>query len=299
MRKGLLRRDIGVSDNGDIMAPKGLSSGGDGFPTIVSPSWNQVAFFDDFVGIYPTLQNLGDTGLDHYYNVRGTDTGRDNGVEYLTGGPTAVRLTAPQNFPVSNGGGAPDMQGLVLGRNFAATQGRVRFVARLRNADTGTTPNGVSIFAGFTDDTGTTEVAFYVDTGEGAGPTGEISAKATNAVGWLYDTIPDTGSGLTEARWCGVAVNADAVSAPVIAARGLTPNVWDIVEVVVDNGQADFWLYDKNGAGTRVGRIAAPVAATSKLVPVVSITGHQVTTDKVNRLDVDFLHVSANRDTGT
>jgi hypothetical protein len=104
---------------------------------------------------------------------------------------------------------------------------------------------------------------------------------------------------LTEARWCGVAVNADAVSAPVIASRGLTPNVWDIVEVVVNDGQADFWLYDKNGAGTRVGRIAAPVAATSKLVPVVSITGHQVTTDKVNRLDVDFLHVSANRDTGT
>lgn len=307
MLKGLLRKALGVSVNDDVMAPSGFSTGGDGRPTVTVPSWNQMSFFDDFEGIY-----FGDTGSGGpYYFIHGADTGADGSVQLLSGGTSAVRLTAPANFVVSNGGGAPDMSGLVLGRHFAATQGRVRLVARVRNVDTGTTANGVSMFFGLTDDTGTTEVAFYVDTGEdNSAETGEISAKAANAVGWLFDTAVDTGSGLTEPRWCGVAVNGSTVKGPVIASRGLIPNNWDTVEVEVDNDLAHFWLYDKNGVGTKVGVIQSPVAKTVKLTPVMSITGHHISDTgagdtglvvaaRTNRMDVDFLHVSANRDTGT
>ena len=314
MLKGLLRKALGVSVNDDIIAPSGFSTGGDGRPTITVPSWNRMSFFDDFEGIY-----FGDTGSGGpYYYVHGADSGADGSIQLLSGGTSAVRLTAPANFVVSNGGGAPDMAGLVLGRHFATTQGQVRFAARVRNVDTGTTANGVSMFCGFTDDTGTTEVAFYVDTGEDnsadtgslLADRGEIAAKAANGVGWLFDTAVDTGSGLLEPRWCGVAVNASSVKEPVIASRGLVPNNWDTVEVVLDNDVAHFWLYDKNGVGSKVGTILSPVAKTVKLSPVISITGHHISDTgagdtgttvvaRTNRMDVDFLHVSANRDTGT
>lgn len=300
--KSIHRRALGINRDDSVMAPKGLSTGGDGYPTIVLPSWNTTAFFDDFYGIY--AMDTGSGG--RYYNLHGTDTGGDNSLTLLSGGGSGVlRMAAPQNFPVSNGGGAPDMQGIVLGRNFTAGQGRVRLAARLRNADTGTTVNGVSIFCGFTDDTGTTEVAFYSDTGEdnssdtgavNSAANGEISAKATNAVGWLFDTAVDTGSGMLTGfpKWCGVAVNAGTVAEPVVASSGVVPNIYDTVELEIDQNVAHFWLN-----GVKRGTILSPLAASAKLAPVISITGHFVSAANTNKLEVDYWNVSANRDTGT
>jgi hypothetical protein len=299
MLKSIHRRAIGLSRNDEVMAPKGFTSGGDGTPTVVLESHNTVSHFDDFLGIY-----LADTGSGGpYYNLHGTDTGGDNSLALLSGASGGVlRMQSPQNFSIG-ATAAPDMQGIVLGRNFQSSQGRLRVGARVRNSDTGTTPNGISVFVGLTDDTGTTEVPMFVDTGEdNSNANGEIAALAANAVGWLYDTSLDTGSGITSAKWVGVAVAGGTVTtSPVIASSGMVPNVWDTVEVELDRnspsdtgGSAHFYLN-----GQKVGVITQPVVASNtKLTPVITLTGHHKHDANVNKIDVDYLAVSAARDTG-
>jgi hypothetical protein len=298
MLKSLHRRAVGISRNDELIVPKGISTGGDGTPTVVLNSHNTVSHFDDFLGMRQI-----DTGEDTYYLVRGTDTGGDNVSSTLSGASGGVlRLQSPQNFAVG-ATAAPDMIGIVLGRNFQSSQGRLRVGARVRNSDTGTTPNGISVFVGLTDDTGTTEVPMFVDTGEdNSNANGELAALAANAVGWLYDTSLDTGSGITSAKWVGVAVAGGTVTtSPVIASTGMVPNNWDVVEVELDRnspsdtgGSAHFWLN-----GQKIGIISGPaVASNTKLTPVITLTGHHKDAANVNKIDVDYLAVSGARDTG-
>lgn len=289
-----------ISKNDHLVGNR-MASGGEDNPTIVYPSWDTVAFWDDFLG-----QNIHtDTGSQGLWGViRGTDTGADGDVDIVSGQTNGVvRLRVPNNAGIA-AAAQNGVASLLLGRHFGADQGRVRFAARVRvgvaGEDTGTA-NGVSVFCGFTDDTGTVEAPIFVDTGEHAGgTTGELRAIAADVVGMLFSVKTDTGSGWTANKWHGVAAAAAGLTTQSTpdAHAGISAGSYQWVECEIDRtlgdtgGTARFWL-----DGKYVGAIASPVKSTAKLCPIVSVATHLVDTGSV-AADVDIIAVSANRDTG-
>ena len=294
----------------DILCGKGgLATGGDGTPSIVFPSASVSAVFEDFLGdlsglgvndtgkVAPsagvTVINMQDTGTaGQYFYVKQNDTGTTTG---LTGGTNGIfRIVTTLTAATKTVAGTVTS---VIGKQLAwkanqgpgGQSGQLRFGARVKaNVYTGGTG---SIFMGFTDVV-SAEMPMY-DTGG----TADL-ATATEAIGFQFgaDTGNVTGSDTGHLGWRGMSVKADVTQEVALTSTTPTANTWQTFEVEIHRGVSDtggtatFYI-----DGTPLGRIVSPITTNTALTPVIAVcdTGGAVT------LDIDWINVSAPRDTGT
>lgn len=265
-----LRRDAGLTKDGQIMARNGFVAGGEGKPVIVFPGADTVAIFDDFLGDLVAdewIAGSSDTGQATNTGVLGTSAvSATNGIYRMTSSASSTQTPA---------GGAQSINGAP---NWKANQGRLRFGARVKIADLAKN----NVFVGLTD-TGGTEMAVY-DTGGG------IITPAADYVGFLKGGgAAAAGASLT---WRFVAGKAGVDQ---VATTGVTPtaNVYDTLEAEVsaDGNVAIGYINGK------------PVASftSAAVTPTVALAGgvwRANTEAAADAVDVDYLNVSAARDTG-
>jgi hypothetical protein len=271
MLKGVHRRSIGIGNDGQMMAPQGLETGGDGKPTIVFPSPDNVAWFDDFMGDTFAAEWVqgGDTGQNFQSVLAGTSvSGFTNGV---------FRMTSSASVTQTPQGGAQSLNSPPM---WKANQGRLRFSARLK---TGVLA-GNTVFAGFTD-TGGDEIGAF-DTGGG------ILTPADNYVGFIWSGE----GGATQQAYRCVAGKAtvDQVGTP---STSITPtaNVYDVLEIELpgnDGNTANFYINGKPYAQIP----SAAVTATTALAGGIWRANTDAAADAI---DIDWMNISAARDTGT
>lgn len=250
----------------------GVLSGGIDRPTIVYPSAEYTSVFDDF---YVSGNDTGYAGANFKYSA--ADTGAAGAVVAGTNG--IYRLT-PTETPTSTVAGSVSV---VTGEQlqWKVNQGEeLRFATRLKKSTYSGGEHG--LFVGFTDSTAA-EMPVH-DTGGTAD-----KATATNAFGIGWNLSGDTG-------WVGYAVDGDTVQEDVLVATTPTDNVYVELEVVAtrtasDTGGSVSFFVD----GLPKGQIDNPCNASTALTPVVAVydTGGAAT------VDVDWIAVSAQRDTGT
>ena len=265
MLKGLHRRAVGISNNDQLMATRGLVSGGDGKPAVVHHGPDTVSMWADFLGdtVPPEL----------FYGS--SDTGQAAAIQpTLTNG--VYRMTSSATSTQTPVGGA---QSVNTTAQWKANQGRLRFATRVKIA----TLAGNTIFAGFTD-SGGTEIAAY-DTGAG------IQTPATDYVGWIC-----SGEGSsTQQQYRFVCGKAD-VDQSATPSPSVTPvaNTYDVLEVEIsaDGNVATGYINGKAVAG-----IAS--AAVTPTVALAAGVWRANTDGAADAVDVDYIHVSAGRDTGT
>lgn len=263
-----------VTPDNKLVARSAFVAGGERSHTnkggnIVLPgSPDTVAIFDDF---------LGDLIADEWNAVEG-DTGGTFAIVAGNGG--VLRLTVSSTSAKTQAG-AVGVNGGVA--QWKADQGALRMAARVKF-----TPNGGNnIFIGFTDTGvfGTTQTPIH-DTGATAG----AIATATDAVGFVYG-----GNAATATGWSAIGVKAGTVVAPIVGSAPVA-NVYDVLEVRIgdtgSNGDGERAYFYRNGIP--IGSMSNPLSGTVGLTPCIAAwaqdTGYSV--------DVDYINVSANRDTG-
>lgn len=242
-------------DQKNRLIAKGFRAGYNG-SQIDMPSPTRVALTDDF---------LGDVVADQWNFTEGTDSTTSDGaiVEGVNG---VFRLTAGD----SAGTIAADGAQLNSALGWKANQGDLVFEARFKLGAVTT----VSAFIGFTD-TKALEAPFSL-----AGTA--YTSNATDAVGVLFDTEA------TDDTWrlVGVKADVDVTSALTVAPVADTYEVW---RIEVDTaGKATFF---RNGAA--VGSLTGALTPTVALTPVFIIRPQGAVAGRT--LDIDYVHVSANR----
>jgi hypothetical protein len=267
-----------LSPNDDLVAKGTHATGGEGKPTIILPgSPDYVATWDDFV----------DTGNIAWTSLEG-DTGNSQGSQAFTNGVWRLTMgdtltAAPSNVNVFN-----QRKIWKANQSFDAKYGRLRMGARVKIGTVSRdSPDRVSVFVGFTD-TGGTEMPLY-DTGGG------LVTVAADAVGIAFGSRGDTG-------WWAASAKSTAGDSgdggPVVLDTTTTTNVWDVLEIEVHRG-----ISDTGGTATFYvngipkGTIISPVNTATALIPVIAM--FQEDTGGGNTLDIDWVNVSAPRDTGT
>ena len=286
-----------------LVGKGGLAAGGDGKPAFIFPSPDVSAVFDDFLGdkggigigdtglfvsIAAGVGTLSDTGAAGLYFITrkgdtgtlGALTGGTNGIYRMTPSPT---IGTPSLANTTSGIVGPNLA-WKANQGLGGISGRLRFGCRLKLSTFPTATAKVSLFVGFTD-TIAAEAPMH-DTGG----TADL-ATATDAVGIMWGTDGDTG-------WRGVAVNGNTVQEVFGGLTYVTPtdNKWVALEIEVHRG-----ISDTGGTatffvdGVPKGQIVSPLATNVALTPVIALTdtGGAVT------LDLDWVNVSAPRDTGT
>ena len=278
MLKGVHRRALGISNDDEVMAPSGFVAGGDGKPSVVLPSHDTVALFDDF---------LGDLVGDEWAYVEG-DTGYNGVIQTGTGG--VYRITGSETNGVAPTDNAALTAGLV--KNWKANQGgpkngRLRMSARVKFDSVSRVAEGgrTYVFVGFSD-SGGAEMPVY-DTGAG------MISNAADLVGFSFSPAGDTGWSLVSVKST-AGDSGDQLVVPVVSQ---TANVYTTLELEVRSGNSDtggrahFWI-----DGIKRGSIDSPVNSATALTPWIGMwvqdTGYAAT------LDVDYVALSAPRDTG-
>jgi hypothetical protein len=272
-----------ITKDDQIAASNGFVAGGDGKPAIVLPgSPDTTAIFDDFyAGVGADL--TGDTGTaGQYFITRKGDTGT-TGV--LTAGTNGVFRFTPSQTAATPGVAATTFGFVGPSLSWKPNQGpgpysgRLRFGARIKKSIYTGGEHGV--FVGFTDTTAA-EYPVY-DTGGSAD-----GSAATNAVGINWNLAADTG-------WVGVAVDGDALQSVQLTTVAPTANTYVTLEVEIHRGQGDtggtatFYV-----DGVAKGRIDNPCNTSTALTPCV----YGYDTGGASLLDIDWVNVSAPRDTG-
>lgn len=270
--KGIHRRALGLSKDDQVMGRGGFVAGGEGKPVVVLPSSDTVALFDDFLGDLVAgewIAGSSDTGQ----TAPSTGVLATSAVSATNG---VYRMTSSASSTQTPVGGAQSLNGPP---NWKANQGRVRFGARVKIA----TLAGNNVFVGLTD-TGGTELAVY-DTGGG------IITPAADYVGFLKGGgAGASGDSLT---WRAVAGKAGTDQS---ATTGITPtaNVYDVLEVELpgtDGNVANFYINGKSVAKFT----SAAVTPTVALAGGVWRSNTEAAADAV---DIDWINISAARDTG-
>jgi hypothetical protein len=296
--KGLHRRVFGISKDDQIVAPSGFVAGGEGKPAIVFPAPDTVAIHDDFHGgAYGT--GAADTGeAGDFFLAKCTDTGVKGSLVDATNG--VFRITSSATITTATpAGSSKSIVGKALawkmnqGPNNGA--GRLRMSARIKASDYPSKTSGdwSGIFVGFTDAL-THEVPMY-DTGRGGDSGASAVSPASDAVGFLWGTGGDTGwRGVSATSGSGGANDSGDQQVTLTTVRP-TANEYVTLEVELlraagdTGGRADFYIN-----GQLKGRINSPVNPTVALTPVVSFYD----TGGANTFDIDWINVSAPRDTG-
>lgn len=273
-------KSLGLDRDGKLIAAKGLVSGGQDESGVVMPSNNTVALFDDF---------LGDLIADEWAVVKG-DTGAvstmvlttaTNGVLRLSMEPTPLNVSG-ENLALTGG----------LFLNWKANQGpageygSLRLSARVKFESVSRTAQRQHVFVGFSD-TGGAEMPAY-DTGGG------VISNAADLVGFLFSPGGDTGWSLVGVKST-AGDSGDLLTVPNPVASP-SANVYENLEVEVrrgagqTGGRASFF---RNGK--LIGAINSPVAPTVALTPWL---GFWVQDTGARYMDIDYVHISAPRDTG-
>jgi len=303
--KGIHRRVLGLSKDDQVMSRGGFVSGGDGKPAIVWPSPDTVAVFDDFltdgsgIGMSDTglhTMVINDTGIagQFFYSKTG-DTGVKGGLVAGTNG--VYRITSSATITTATPEGSS--RG-VVGKQLAwkanqgpgGQSGRMRFGARIKASQypTATSGDWAGMFLGFTD-SGGHETPVY-DTGRSGDSGASAVTLASNLVGFLWGTGGDTG-------WRGVSAKSTAGDSGdqqvTLTTVAPTANVWTTLEVEVHRGGSDTggtatFYVDGQAKGT----IFSPIASSVAMTPCVYF--HD--TGGATNLDIDWINVSAPRDTG-
>jgi len=278
-----------ISTNDQLVARNGFVAGGDDKPSIVLPgSPDTTALFDDFhgdvIGAEWTVLD-GDTGT----NGTATVVAGTNGILRLNQGGSPFADTGKGQGIVSllswkgNQGSGPN-----------DTKNGLRFGTRLKMSGYNDTGRRLNVFMGFTDSVGI-ESPIH-DSGVG------VESNATDAVGFFYGAGADTG-------WSAMAVNTN-VDATVVSldttrqalragAGSLNnSNVYQTFELVIHHGVSDtggtatFYI-----DGIPKGSIPSPIAMNVALTPIIYAWAQD--TGGAQVVDVDWINVSAPRDTGT
>lgn len=271
-----------ITSNDHLVSKGAMATGGEDKPTITLPgSHDIVAVFDDF---------LGDLVADEWAFVE-ADTGYSgaittgtNGVFRIQGSET--QLVAPDTAAAALTGG--------LVKNWKADQGgpkagNLRLTARVKLETVSRAAEGgrTHVFVGFSD-SGGAELPAY-DTGAG------IITAAADAVGFMFAPGGDTGWTLVSAK--STAGDSGDQSVVAGASYGPSANTYTTLEVEVRSGQSDtggaahFWI-----DGKKVGRINSPVGSAIAMTPWVGMFVQD--TGAAQYLDIDYVGVSAPRDTG-
>jgi hypothetical protein len=258
------------------VASGGESSIGRQGGTVVLPgSPGTVALFHDFLG------HLADTGgFDGWEFVNGdNDTGATGSIGYVSATNGVIRLngvTSMQPAPAHNLGLASNAM-----QNWKANQGNLRFAARVKLPSLAT----ANVYVGFSDSGGADMPAYDTGTNAAIG----FLSNMTNGAGFMF------GPGGSSTAWRPVATAGDSDQ---VASGGTsaspTANTYDVLEIEFspDSGQVvDFYVN-----GVNAGRISNPVNAAAGLVPGFWMFSNDTGT---TQLDIDWVNVSANRDTGT
>ena len=288
-------RRVGVSPNDQLVASGGFVAGGGLKPSIVFPAPDVVAVFDDFLGGMPS--GITDTGMaGTFFHRRAGDTGCLGAIAAVTNG--VYRLTMSSSLAtVTPAGTATGIVGPALAWKAnmgpGGVAGRLRLGVRLKAA----TYTMGGIFVGFTDTVAAGEMPFY-DTGD-AQPTdtGQLhtGTVASDLVGFYFGENADTG-------WRGISAKSTAGDSGdqqvSLTQVDPTANTYQVLEVELlrdvgdTGGVARFYI---DGVGK--GQISSPVASNVALTPCVFLCDVNATGAAV--LDIDWINVSAERDTGT
>jgi hypothetical protein len=272
-----------------------IATGGRDKPMVVLPgSPDTVVIWDDFIGDTGRPMRA---GTDQYWRVLDGDTGSDTGSNvYVTPGTSGILRIKTGDTPI-----AKVKMGITGALQWKGNQGSIptdtknglRMGIRLKagnGTDTGgyndfkdTGQSNTNIWVGFTD-TIASETP-VMDTG------GVIISTATNAfgVGFGSRSGGDTG-------WVAYAVNGGTDATPVVLDTGVTAGIYDTIEMELTHGISDtggtatFYIN-----GQVAGRIAAPVAMNVALAPQVLLWGDS---GGGNQMDVDWINISAPRDSG-
>lgn len=273
------------------------AGGQKGKASVILPgSPDYTAIWDDFHGSYSgltavdtggkiTIQDTGHAGL--YFNVVVADDGSSSAIVAGTNGIYRFTGSATAN-------GAPtDSERGMVGKtlNWKADQGpgqggHLRLAARIKRnkyAAHGGTSCG-ALFVGFTD---VLTVEFPIwDTG--AADTGGVT-QASDAVGIIWTANGDTG-------FVGCAIAGDVEKALVpLTNTAPTANEWVTLEVEISSGTSDTGgLATFYVDGVAKGQIVGPVTSNVALAPCI----YHWDTGSSDVLDVDWINVSAPRDTG-
>lgn len=279
-RRSIHGQDIYDTTDNQLVAKGGFVAGGQksignkGGNVVLPGAPGSVAVFDDFLGdlvddSWAFQEN--DTGAT---DISGVVVAGTNGIFRLAF--TANSAPIPANHGLINTGLFPQWK---------AKQGNLRFAARIKIDDL----TGANVFAGFAD-TGASQQPLY-DTG-GNSANGVPLALSSSAVGFLYSG----GAAAPSQRWRGVAVNADTVATPIDGDSG-TDNVYTVLEIELgdtgNGGDGDIAYFKQDGV--LKGSISSPIPATRAMVPVISAFKSEANALNV---DIDYINVSATRDTG-
>lgn len=261
--------------NGAFVSGGDRAIGRQGGSVVLPGSPGVVAQFNDFLG------HLADTGgLDGWEMVNGdNDTGVTGSIAYVSATNGVIRLngvTSMQPAPAHNLGLSTNAM-----KNWKANQGNLRFAARVKLPSLAT----ANVFVGFSDSGGADMPAYDTGTNAAIG----FLSNMTDGAGFMF------GPGGSSTAWRPVATAGDSDQ---VASGGTsyspTANVYDVLEVEFssDSGQrVDFFVN-----GLFAGKIDNPVNAASGLAPGAWMFSNDTGT---TQLDIDWINVSGNRDTGT
>lgn len=275
-----------VTPDSEIVARKGFVAGGEMSigrqgGNVVLPGPNVVAVFEDF---------LGDTGIGSANGPMGwsyveADTGGSMTGKIVSATNGVFRMTSSSQAGIQD---ADECQALSMNlyKNWKANQGEgksgtLRIGARVKMQSASRTDHRQHVFVGFSD-SGGAQMAAY-DTGAGVGGVSDF-------VGFIHSPGGDTGWSLVARQDSGTAqVSASGESA--------TSNKYDVVEVAIqrDPGDTGGTAYGYIN-GKLVAKISNPIHSAKALSPWV---GFFVQDTGARYLDVDYINVSAPRDTGT
>ena len=273
-------KHVYTTHSNQLVGRSSVGSGGEGKPKITLPgSPDTVAIWDDFLN--DTGRPL--DGTDYNWRVLDGDTGAVATVGVVPGTSGILRMALGATPIAQTKMGITGSLAWKANQSRALDNGEVRFGARVKLSgefkDTGRSLSVV--WMGFTDTIAAE--APVVDTG------GAVVSVASNAVGIAWSTGGDTG-------WVGYGVNADSNTTPVALGVAPTANKYNALEIALtpretDSGVMATFYVD----GAKKGSVDYPVQETVALAPQIMLWGD---TGGGQQLDVDWINVSAPRDTG-
>ena len=292
-------RRLFLTRKDELVSKGGFVAGQEDGPSIAYPSPDRVALFDDFLtGAQGTgVADTGQAGL--YFLAKCTDTGvkgrlaaTANGVFRVTSSATITTAT-PANSSKSIVGKA-----LMWKANQGkAGENALRMAARIKTSafPTKTSGDWSGMFIGFTDSIAH-EVPMY-DTGRTGDSGASAVSPASDAVGFLWGTGGDTGwRGVSANSGGGGLTNDSGDQQVTLTTTAPTANKWIDFELEIGSSAGD--------TGSMVakfyidslykGKISSPVNPSVALTPVISYYD----TGGANTFDIDWVNVSAARDTG-
>lgn len=269
MAKGILTslhgRLSGLDADGRLLAPGGLTVGGEGQSPIVLPGGLHVAFFDDFNGASVAYST---TPLNGWRSRKGTT----NAVDWTLTAPHSIQGTLGDTTASMAVSGIQFDRGL----DWKANQGNVTIEARVKLGKIAT----IAMFFGFTNQVAALQMPI-----QSAASADTFTSNAADATGFMFDTS------MTTKNWWLVG-NAASV-APVAVNTALAPvaATYEVLRIELDTlGNATFYRNNK-----RIGRLALAVTPTVALTPVIAAFNRATATDGTCIVTADYFALSGMR----